>query len=637
MGPPVPAAPGSDDPPSSSRQIVAFGAFELDRQSGELRKHGLKTRLADQPFQILLLLLEKPGHVITRDDIRQRLWSRDTFVDFDAGLRSAVRKLRDALGDSAERPLFVETLPKRGYRFIAPVSAPADESDGPAVAAVPASSRAPRYWMTAALALAATVAILLVARAGGAWGVRATPAPSIKSIAVLPLANLTGDRGQDYFVDGMTEGLTTILAQIDGLKVISRVSAMQYRQTTKQLPLIGRELQVDAIVGGSVARSGDRLRISAQLIHVSSDRHVWAHQYEGDIRNVVALQDEIARAIAGAIGGGRPARPLRNPLGSRPVDPKAYDLYLKGLQAGARGNMAGWRNAIGYFESAIGVQPDFAMGHASLAQAHLQFLYGGPLSPRDVVPKAEASARRAIALDDTLALGHQVLGTILNNYHWRWEEGDREIQRAHALNRNAVEELAQDTSGLIRRGRFEEAIAKAERARQRDPLSFNATMAVASVLRAAGQHDRALAEFRKGLEINPKSSRAHFQIGVTFAFMERWADAVTQLEEALRESPDNQRMRAYLGYAEAMAGHHARARETLKALEVRARQQYVSSFGLALIHDALGEKEPAVSALQRAYEEHAVEFAQLRQYPAFRSIRGDPRYEAVMRGFQRSK
>jgi TolB-like protein/Tfp pilus assembly protein PilF len=443
------------------------------------------------------------------------------------------------------------------------------------------------------------------------------------------------DPAQQYFADGMTEGVTAHLAQAGGFQVTSRTSAMHYKHTTKPRAAIGRELQVDAIVEGSVTRSGDQVRISAQVTPVSADRQIWTRQYDGNLQDVMALQDRIAQAIVEAISGrsGR-AAPARHSLAERTVTPKAYDAYLKGLSTAARGNIAGFRSAVVYFEEAIAGQPDFAMAHAALAQVQLQMLFTGPQSPGEVMPKAEASARRAIALDDALPGGHRVLGQILHNYHWRWEEGDREIGRALELDGNSVEALALRAFALIRTGRFEEAIAHAERARQRDPLSFTASMNLGSALRAGGQYDRAIAEFRRGLTLDPYGQRAHFQIGVTFGFMRRWPHAITELETAHRMAPNNAWHRAYLGYAYAMGGRQDEARKILDDLEARGKKHYVSSFSIAFLRDALGEKEPAMAALQRAYDEHAIEFAQLRQYPAFQSIGDDPRYAAMMRGFR---
>jgi TolB-like protein/DNA-binding winged helix-turn-helix (wHTH) protein/Flp pilus assembly protein TadD len=601
---------------TSTAEVFRFGIFELDAQSGELRRHGVKVRLPEQSFQILRVLLDRPDELVTREELRQRLWTSDTFVDFDVGLNSAIRKLRDALDDSADNPTFIETLPRRGYRFIAPVK-PSTTGPIPAQAATEATTpaaRLRRWWMAGALVLA-TIATLVVIYE------RAPVAERIQSLAVLPFENLTGDPAQEYFVDGMTDALTTELAQLGGLEVISRTSAAQYKGTNKLLPAIGRELNVDALLEGSIARSGQHVRISAQLIHAATDRHVWARSYEGEMSDVVALQRQIARTIATAVGG-RLASPMAAPARkTQAVNPDAYDAYLKGLAVAERDTYDGNRNAVAYFEEAVARQPDFALAYAAMAQAQFQFLFGGPLSPREAIPKAEAAARKALELDETLAQAHRTLGAILRDFYWQGEAADKEFRRARELGFNIAETP----------DRSEQAIARAERARKLDPLSFDAYMSVAFAYRAAGQYDRAIAEFRRALEITAGHPRAHFQIGATYMTMHRLNDAIGEFETAVASSQGNPRFKAYLGYAYAAAGRRLDARKIVYELESLSREQYVSAFGIALIYDALGQKSPALAAFERAYQDRAVEFAQISQYPPFTTIASDPRFEGPMR------
>jgi tetratricopeptide (TPR) repeat protein len=432
-------------------------------------------------------------------------------------------------------------------------------------------------------------------------------------------------------VEAVTDALTTDLAQIDGLRVISRTSARQYKRSAKRLPAIGDELKVDAVLEGSVMRSGQQVRVTAQLIQAVTDRHLWAHSYEGELTDVIPLQRRIARDIAAAIGRRSPPA-AANVRGPRSANPEAYDLYLKGVFAFGRGSYEGIRTAVGYFEEAIARQPDFAEAYSSLAQAQHQFLFSGPLSPRETMPKAEAAARKALELDETLAQAHRTLGGILHHFHWRWEEGDKEFERARALSSYYAESRSAGVPALIRNGRFDEAIAVTERARKNDPLSFNAWINVATAHRAAGQYDQAVAGIRRALEISPRHPRGHFQLGVTFMFMGRLNDAIGELETAIRSSQGGQtRFQAYLGYMYAAADRPLDARKVLKELERRAREQYVSAFGIAVIYDALGEKEPAVAAFERAYQDRAVEFSQMTQYPPFKTIASDPRFQARMR------
>ena len=609
-----------------------FGVFELDARSGELRRHGQKIRLPHQSFQILLLLLSRPGDVVTRDELRQALWTSETFVDFDVGLNSAIRKLREALDDDAGHPTFIETLPRRGYRFIAPVNSiqtieavaaqPALKHEAMLPPAPMPSRRIRPVWIGAAGAVVAAVAL------GTTLYVRSRLAASdIGSIAVLPFENLSGDAAQSYFVDAVTDAVTTHLAQVRGLDVVSRTSAKKSKQPDTRISAIASALQVDAVLEGTVARSGNQVRITAQLVRGVTERHLWARTYEGDISRIFSLQQQIAAEIAAATG--RQPLAQRSVRAGRVVDPKAYDVYLKGMTASGLLRYDGFRTAVGYFEQAIARQPDFAEAHAALAQAQLQFLFGGPLSPREVIPKAEAAARRAIELDPTMPVPHQVLGQILRLHYWKWDEADASQARAAAIwsQRN---EATRGGVAPVRRSGAAEAIAAAELARKRDPLSFAMQVNVGTAYRGAGQHERAIVELRRALEITPGASRAFFQLGVTYVEMGRFDDAIREFDAAVQTAQGgNARFEAYRAYAYALAGRPHDARRMLHDLETRRDKEYVSSFGIALIYDVFGEKEAALTALERACEERAVEFAQPWQYPPFKTIASEPRFEAV--------
>ena len=645
------------NPPTPVR-VLRFGVFELDTDSGELRRHGLKIRLPDQSFQILKELLRRPGEVVTREELQRVLWTTDTFVEFEVGLNSAVRKLREALDDSADNPRFVETVPRRGYRFIAPVSVPAVElvhvqvqpspaaappfAPGPAAVVVPppeaVASQSGRWRLTGSRAAGVLIVLCAVILTAGAVMNQRRGFPSrrdaavepIRALLVLPFENLTGDAAQNYFVDSVTDALTVNLSQVEGLDVISRTTALQYRQTGKRLSEIGRELPVNGIVSGTVVRSGTGVRITAQLGRVSTDRVEWGRPYEGEFSQMLDLQQKIASEIAVAAGlVPPPSHGRRRP---QTIAAQAYDAYLRGLMAHGQQQHDAFSRAVGYFEQAVAIEPDFAEAHAALALTQMQFLWGGPFSPHQAVPKAEAAARRALQLDDRLAQAHLVMGQILALFHWRWEDSAKALQRAAEV-RNGGEQLAGAMSlSLMRQGRFDAAIALAERERQRDPLSVGAQIAVGTVYRAVGHYDRALAELRRALAMSPGNNRGHFQLGVTFAAMGRMDDAIRELQIGARPAHGhNSRIEAYLGYAYAAAGRTADARAVLKELHAHRRDQYVSAFGIALIHDALGEKEPAVAALQRARDDRAVEFAMMGQYPAFKTIASDPRFLAVMR------
>jgi TolB-like protein/DNA-binding winged helix-turn-helix (wHTH) protein len=628
--------------------VFRFGVFELDIRSGELRRHGLKIRLPDQSFRILRALVMRPGDVVTREELRQVLWTGETFVDFEVGLNSAVRKLREALDDSADNPRFVETVPRHGYRFIANVapsaadsartseaptarpSAPAPESQLVEASAAVSPSPTLRVPPSRPFRWRAAVLVVISLAGAGAWYKRGGPPESgtvpIKSLVVLPFENLTSDPAQDYFAASITDAITAHLAQVDGLDVISRTSARQYKQTVKRLPQIRTELDnVEGVVEGTLQRSGDTVRITVNLIRAATDRSLWGNIYEGSVSGIFTLQQQITSDVAIA-AGRRPPASAR----AQTIDARAHEAYLNGLSARGLQRHEGFRRAVGYLEQAVAIQPDFAEAYAELAIVQLQFLFGGPYSPHQTVPKAEAAARKALQLDANQAKAHRALGQILNLYYWRWEEGDQELERATRL--GGLDSPETISSSLRRRGVYDQAIAAAERARKFDPLSVNAQVAVGAAYRAAGQYDRAISEFRRALEMSPHNSRIHFQIGVTLVAMGRPAEAIGALETAARQATGhNSRMEAYLGYAYAAAGRARDAREVLKELEAHRQDQYVSWYGIGLIHDALGENALALAAVQRAFEDRAVEFGLHDQYPPFKTIASEPAFQAMMR------
>ena len=630
---------------------VHFGVFDLDLQSEELRKQGVKIRLPHQSFQILARLLKRPGDLVTREELRQLLWPGDTFVDFDVGLSSAVKRLRDALGDSAENPRFVETLPRRGFRFIGPVSSPRE----PAVAETPLAAdvvvletprasidttiptnepevggfRLSRRVTTAALVLAIALALAIVS-VEMRNRIVAAKAPSIRSVAVLPLANLTGDPAQEYFADGMTDALITELAQISGVRVIARTSVMPYRQARKSVSVVGRELNVDAIVDGTVVRSGMRVRIDAQLIDTRNDRHIWARGYEREGNDIVALQGDVAKAIAEAIAGKLTPQ-QRSRAAARRINPEASDLYFKAVYAAGREGYQGFIQAIQYAGDAIAKQPDFAEAYAAMALWHTQFWFVGPLSPREYMPKAEAAARKAIKLDESIPEAHLVLGLVLYRFYWDWQAAETELRRALQLNPNHADGHRMLAVFLSARGRPSEAVAEAQRAWELDPVSVQSLLNVAIARREAGQNEQAISEFHQALQSRPELGRAHFELGISYMVKGDLNSSISELQKAVTLSRRNPRLLASLGHAEAINGHATKATEILGELEELSRRQFVSPVDIAEVHASLGHKERAFALLEKACDTQDPELTRLMIDRRVDAIRSDPRFEAVLR------
>ena len=610
---------------TESLPTYRFGDVVFDPSSGELHRHGLKVRLQEQPFQILMLLLARPGEVVTREQVRQALWPGDTFVDFDAGLNSAVKRLRDALGDSAEAPRFVETIPRRGYRFIAPLEAPA------VAAPVPAPPRPARLFpFPGPVGAAATVAVLLALLALGATrlrgrGDRSAPL-TITSIAVLPFENLGGDREQDYFVDGMTDAVIANLAQVRALRVVSRTSVVQYEKTDKLLPRIAEDLGVEAVVEGTVMRSGDRVRVTAQLIHAATDRHLWARTYERELRDVLALQAELAAAIAQAVEVK--VQPEEQRRLSRPVavDPEAYDAYLKGRFFWNKRGVQGLSKAIGYFEQAIARDPTYAPAYSGLSDAHR--MRGLQVRPHECMPKAEAAARKALALDDSLAEAHASLAGVLYRYRWDWEGAEREFQRSLELDPSSAEGHRAYAIYLLTVRRNEEAVAEARRARELSPLSPIINVELAAALLRVGRHEDAIRQAEKTLETDPKFYRAHMTLALAYDAQGDRDRAVATLERAV--PPGGRKANHWFGYLYAVSGRRREALEIAARLEKLSHERYVNPQSIALIHLALGDRDQAMAWLEKAYEERSFEMLGF-SGDVSEMLGDDPRFQDLLR------
>jgi TolB-like protein/DNA-binding winged helix-turn-helix (wHTH) protein/Tfp pilus assembly protein PilF len=603
-------------------RLVRFGLFELDLRTGELRKAGIRLGLQEQPLQVLTILLEQAGDLVTREELRQRLWPGDTFVDFEQGLNAAVKRLRQVLGDSAETPRFIETLPRRGYRFIGGVEGRDGESPSP-------SPRRRRQLVVGFAVLA-----VLLALAAGAWRsglLKRATAGGIESLAVLPLENLSGDAEQEYFVDGVHEALITDLAKLSGLKrVIARGSVTRYKRTDRPLRDIARELGVDALVTGAAAQAGDRVRVTVQLVRGSTEELLWAERYERPYRDVLTLQSEVVRAIAHEIEI-KLSRQDRVRLASvRPIYPEAYAAYLKGRYHMSRHLHADYQKAVESLEEAIARDPGYAPAYAILAHAYGLLGGFGEFVPREWLPRARTAALRAVELDDGLAEAHVAMAWVAAYSDWDWGTADREFKKAVDLNPGSADAHHLRAAFLARMGRRGEARAEIEATERLDPLSVVVSDRVAWVAAMARDYDRAIAQYRKTLEVNPNYTLALREVSWVYAISGRDAEAVAAADRAFRLSPDVPTL-GRLGIAYGMAGRRDRAGQVLAVLMERRKSQYVPPIDIAMVHIGLGQKDQAFEWLNKAYDDRVGRIVGLKELPLFDPLRGDPRFDDLLR------
>jgi TolB-like protein/DNA-binding winged helix-turn-helix (wHTH) protein/Tfp pilus assembly protein PilF len=624
-----------------------FGPFELRPRARELYKHGVKVRLRPQPFQVLHILVEHPGEVVTREELHKQLWPSDTFVDFEHGLNTSVKELRGVLGDSATEPRYIETLPRLGYRLIVPVDVDAPPIDQTSVRAETAGAenlvgkkishyRIPQVLALPRWSVLLGISIVLIAAIGAyfQWSrSRARPKPSSGRwmLAVLPFENLTGDAGQDYLSDGLTEEMIAQLGRLDPahLGVIARTSVMHYKQSHEPLGQIGRELGVQYVLEGSVRRDAEKVRINAQLIQVKDQTHVWARQYDRELSNLLALQGEIAREIAGGIQltlGVAKRIDSAHRASLSPKSYEAYDLYLRGLYFWNKRTPQGFDRAVEYFQRAIEKDPNYARAYAGLADSYVLMSGYSPVSPRESIPKARAAALRAVELDDKLAEAHTSLAVIAQNYDWDWKTVEKEYRRAIELDPNYPTAHHWYAESLALEGRFDEAFVEIERARQLDPHSLIIATDYGAILYFSRQYDRAIEQFRVVLDMDPYFPRAAMVQGA-YAQKGMYAESLANLK---RWPPGGAWYWAYLAYDYGRSGRHAEAQDALEQLQKLDRRQQADPVTTAVAYIGVNNKDQALASLQKAYEEHSSSLTALKVDPIFDPLRSDPRFQALL-------
>jgi TolB-like protein/DNA-binding winged helix-turn-helix (wHTH) protein/Tfp pilus assembly protein PilF len=654
----------SSSPVEAPAKVVRFGLFEFDLESNELRRKGLRLKLQDQQLNLLRVLLEHPGTLVTRDELRHRLWKPGTFVEFDHSLNTAMMRLREVLGDSSDNPMLIETVPRKGYRFIAPVhdlkkepetpnpSTPVDakveknekvedELNLPAtppqhhssialpIPVVPLARQVSlRRAVLAGLALALfLVAVLFLFRQN--LGLVSSDTKQISSIAVLPMENLSGDSNQDYFADGMTDELIASLARISSLRVISRTTAMEYKGTHESLEKIAHDLHVDAVVEGTVLRSGDRVRITAELVQVSTDRHLWADTYESPLGDILALQNQVAAAIVSQIRIKLTPQDKESLATTRPINAGAFEDYLKGRYYWGKRSEGALDKAIHYFQSATEKDSNYALAYAGLADCYgiLGAAIVGTIPTSEVAPKAEAAAKRAVELDPTLAETQTALATVQFNDDWNWKAAETGFRHAIQLNPSYATAHQRYSLYLIAMGRTEESLAEMNRARSLDPLSLSVNFSLGWRLYMARQYDQAISQLLNTIEMDPSYLLAHIVLGQCYEQEEKYSEAITELQKAASMSPDSPPVLAALGHAYAVAGKRAEALQMLDQLKSLSARRYVSPFYLALLYIGLDDREQTIAWLDRGYDDRSNNMIFLKVVPQFDSLRSEPRFQ----------
>jgi TolB-like protein/DNA-binding winged helix-turn-helix (wHTH) protein/Tfp pilus assembly protein PilF len=642
---------------------LRFGTYEFDLRSGELRKHGIRIKLQEQPCQILAILLEHRGEMVTREQLQHRLWPSDTFVDFDHSLNTAVMRLREALNDSSENPRFIETLPRRGYRFVAPVeeksasvNEPAagqtgdagasqggdskvDPISAPLLSAFPAVAAKLEKPVQLPMLVTVTLSVLAIVLVG-AFAFRYLKRPplatatsgQLTSLVVLPFENLSADKDQAYFADGMTDELIAHLAKIRSLRVISRTSSMEYKGTHKTLSQIARDLNVDAVVEGTVLRSGDRVRITAELVQVATDRHLWAESYESQLGDILTLQSHVASAIVNEIRVKLSPEDQVRLATARPVSTQSYENYLKGRYYWNKRSQEGLTKAIDYFQLAIEQDPNYALAYAGLADCYsiIGSAIVGTVPTSEVAPKARAAALKSLELDNTLAEAHTSLATVRFNYDWDWNAAASGFRRALELNPSYATAYQRNSLYLMSMGRTSESIAEMNRAHDLDPLSISTNFSLGWRLYMAREYDQAIEQLRNTIDMDPDFVLPHLVLGQAYEQKKMYDQAITELRRAADISQSSPPAVAALARTYAVSGRTTEARKLLDQLMEQSKKRYVSPFYMAIVYAGLGENDQALDWIEKAYKDrsNAIVFAKVD--PQLDTLRSTPRFLSLL-------
>ena len=624
--------------------ILRFGPFEVDVYAGELRRNGAKVHIQDKPLRLLEVLAGSHGKLVTREELHIALWPGQTFVEYEDGLNTAVKKLRETLSDRPEKPRFIETVPRRGYRFIAPVQevfdvppaglkagADLEPTSTPAQLglAVPQQRRPLRWIVLSALAIAVVVSAFVAWRQ---FRARPQPVSGSAMLAVLPFENLTGDAGEEYVSDGFTEEIITQLGRLnrEQLRVIARTSMMTYKGSHKPIKQIAHELGVNYVLEGSIRKTGDGLRVTAQLIRADDQTHLWAREYDRPLGDLIKVQGEVAQAVAQEIQVRLSPELEQTLAGVARVDPEVYSAYLKGRFFWNKRSREGLAMAVSFFEQAVQRSPNYAPAYAGLADTYNALVFYGFLSSSEGIPKAKAAATKAVELDGSRAEGHASLGYVYFMWEWNWTAAEREFQHAIELNGNYVPAYQWYALYLAAMGRGPDSLVQIQQARELDPFSLIVAAGSGYVAYFARQNDQAVAESEAALQEDPDFMAAHAVLGLAIEAQGKYGEAILEFQKALQLSDGRStEYLDYLGHAYAISGNRREAEKILAELDEKIKGGGTPDYRVATLV-ALGEKDQALKDLEKGFEKGPYGFMWFKVDPRFDALRSDSRFQNLM-------